>query len=360
MDFTNEHQQSAGFPLEPEEIAQLLNQMERFNSPGYLPTIRLSELYDRAYQGRSPVVDGLLYSGTYLFAGAPKVGKSFLMAQLAYHVSTGLPLWNYTVRKGTVLYLALEDDYQRLQSRLFRMYGTESVENLHFACQAKMLGAGLEEQLREFTGQHPDTKLVIIDTLQKVRASATGDSYSYANDYEVIGKLKALADEKHICLLLVHHTRKQQADDRFDMISGTNGLLGAADGAFILYKEKRIDGSAVLDVSGRDQQDQRLHLNRDEDRLIWLLERTETELWQEPKDPLLEKVAALVTSEQPKWSGSASDLVAAIQTDLQPNGLSKRLNVKAGVLWQDYHIQYHSEHRRNGSYIEMTLLPEEM
>jgi hypothetical protein len=135
--------------------------------------------------------------------------------------------------------------------------------------------------------------------------------------------------------------------------------LGAADGAFILYKEKRIDGSAVLDVSGRDQQDQRLHLKRDEERLIWLLEQTEKELWRDPKDPLLEKVAALVASDHPQWSGSASELVAAIQTDLQPNGLSKRLNVKAGVLWQDYHIQYHSEHRRNGSYIEMTLLPEE-
>ncbi|MFQ9555896.1 MAG: hypothetical protein ACLR1P_08050 [Oscillospiraceae bacterium] len=44
------------------------------------------------------------------------------------------------------------------------------------------------------------------------------------------------------------------------MISGTNGLLGAADGAFLLRKEKRTDGSAILDVAGRDQQDQRMYL----------------------------------------------------------------------------------------------------
>jgi hypothetical protein len=69
---------------------------------------------------------------------------------------------------------------------------------------------------------------------------------------------------------------------------------------------------------------------------------------------------AFILYKEKQIGGSTSDLVAAIQTDLQPNGLSKRLNVKAGVLWQDYHIQYHSEHRRNGSYIEMTLLPEEM
>ena len=39
-----------------------------------------------------PIIDGFLYPGVYLFVGAPKVGKSFLMAQLAYHVSTGTAL----------------------------------------------------------------------------------------------------------------------------------------------------------------------------------------------------------------------------------------------------------------------------
>ena len=76
----------------------------------------------------------------------------------------------------------------------------------------------------------------------------------------MVGKLKRLADACGVCLLLVHHTRKQQADDKFDMISGTNGLLGAADGAFLLQKERRADNAATLDISGRDQQDQRLYL----------------------------------------------------------------------------------------------------
>ena len=83
------------------------------SDPAYLHTVSMSELYETVYQSRPPVIDGLLYFGTYLFAGAPKVGKSFLMAQLAYHVSTGLSLWGYTVHKGTVLYLALEDDHRR-------------------------------------------------------------------------------------------------------------------------------------------------------------------------------------------------------------------------------------------------------
>ena len=80
---------------------------------GGLQTVSMTELYDTGYPPRTPIVEGFLYGGTYLFVGAPKVGKSFFMGQLAYHVAMGLPLWDYPVRKGTVLYLALEDDYAR-------------------------------------------------------------------------------------------------------------------------------------------------------------------------------------------------------------------------------------------------------
>ena len=137
----------------------------------------MNELYETVYQSRPPVIDGLLYSGTYLFAGAPKVGKSFFMAQLAYHISTGQPLWNYEVHQGMVLYLALEDDYQRLQERMSRMFGVEGTDNLHFAVYAKQLGAGLDEQLEKFIREHHDTRLIIIDTLQKIREVST-DAYS--------------------------------------------------------------------------------------------------------------------------------------------------------------------------------------
>ena len=334
----------------PEE--DLLEKMRRYSDPAYLPTVSMQDLYENVYQSKPPVIDGLLYTGTYLFVGAPKVGKSFLMAQLAYHVSKGLPLWGYAVRQGTVLYLALEDDHRRLQERLYRMFGTDSTPDLRFAICAKKLDNGLEEQLKKFIHEHPDTRLVIIDTLQKVRENG-GDKYSYASDYDVITGLKQFADTSGICLLLVHHTRKQQADDRFDMISGTNGLLGAADGAFLLQKERRTGNTATLDISGRDQQDQRLYLTRDEERLVWRLERTETELWREPPDPVLEAVAALVTAERPEWAGTATELIAVLGLELQPNALTKRLNVRAGKLLNDFHIRYENAHIRTGSRIKL-------
>ena len=337
-------------------LEERLLEMRRMTDPAYLHTVSMNELYQNVYQSRPPIIDGLLYPGTYLFAGAPKVGKSFLMAQLAYHVSMGLPLWGYPVHKGTVLYLALEDDHRRLQGRLYRMFGMDGTNDLLFAIYAKQLGLGLEEQLKKFVRQHPDTKLIIIDTLQKVR-EVGGDKYSYANDYEVVGKLKRLADDCGICLLLVHHTRKQQADDKFDMISGTNGLLGAADGAFLLQKEKRTDGSAILDVAGRDQQEQRLYLTKNRERLVWELDRTETELWVEPPDPVLEAIAAFVTTDKPTWSGTATELVTALGVDLKPNTLTMRLNVNAGRLLNEHGIRYENSRSHAGRKITLVLTP---
>ena len=321
-------------------------EMQRRMAPDYLETVSMTTLYDTDFDGQEPLIDGLLYRGAYLLAGSPKVGKSFLMAQLAYHISTGTPLWNYPVHKGTVLYLALEDDYRRLQERSYRMFGTAENESLFFSVSAGQLGSGLDEQLTNFLREHPDTSLIIIDTLQKVR-EVGGDNYSYANDYQIITRLKALADSYGICLLLVHHTRKQQSDDKFDMISGTNGLLGAADGAFLLTKEKRTGNAACLDVSGRDQPDQRLHLFRNEETLAWELERVETELWKAPPEPLLEQVSAFLSSGGKEWAGTPTELASILGVDVKPNALTRRLNVNAGRLLNEYGIRYESSRNRN-------------
>ena len=108
---------------------------------------------------------------------------------------------------------------------------------------------------------------------------------------------------------------------------------------------------------GRDQQDQRFYLTRDKERLIWTLERTETEAWTEPPDPVLEAIAALVTAEKPTWGGTATELVAALQTDMKPNALAMRLNVRAGKLLIDYHIRYENSRSHAGRSISLTLEP---
>ena len=323
---------------------------------GGLETISMDELYDTIYPPKIPIVDGLIYNGTYLFVGAPKVGKSFFMAQLGYHVSMGLPLWGYSVKKGTVLYLALEDDYARLQKRLSRMFGMDSTDNFHFATKSKNLNEGLEEQLNQFVKEHKDARLIIIDTLQKVR-EVGGDKFSYASDYDIVTKLKRFSDEHGICLLVVHHTRKMESSDSFDMISGTNGLLGAADGAFVMQKEKRTENKAILELAGRDQQDQRLELKFNRELCVWELVKAETELWKEPPDPLLEAIANVVSSEKPDWKGTASELLAVLQNEeLQPNILTRKLNINSEHLLLDFNIRYASIREHDGRKITLKLL----
>ena len=334
-------------------LEEVYREMQRMNAPGYMATITLNQLYENVYQSRAAIIDGLLYTGTYLFAGAPKVGKSFFMAQLAYHISTGQPLWNYEVYQGTVLYLALEDDFQRIQSRMFMMYGVNDTDRLHFATAAGKIGNGLDEQLENFVREHPNTRLIIIDTMQKIR-EVGGEAYSYASDYEIIGKLKQFADKHCVCVLTVHHTRKQPAGDSFEMISGTTGLLGCADGSLLMQKKKRTALEATIDVVGRDQQDQILYLKKDADTQIWNLEKVENELHREPPDHVLESVSRLVSAEQPVWTGSPSALANAVHVGMAANALSKYLNVKSGRLLDEYRVRYENKVRHEGRRITLT------
>ena len=325
-----------------------------------LQTFTLTDLYDTAYPPKEPIVDDLLYNGTYLFVGAPKIGKSFFMAQLGYHVSTGLPLWEHEVRQGTVLYLvlylALEDDKARIQRRVSRMFGMESDDQFHFAIQSRAMNEGLEWQLNQFVETHGDTRLVIIDTLQKVRES-TGDKSSYSSDYDVVGKLKSFSDKHNICLLIVHHTRKMEAADSFEMISGTNGLLGAADGAIVIQKDKRTENKAVMEIVGRDQQDQRLQLSFNREQCVWELVKSETELWKEPPDATLEAIAGALSEHQKEWSGTATELLELLPgLDMRPNGLTRKLNVSVEKLIRDFGIQYECIRGSHARIIKLTLV----
>ena len=216
------------------------------------------------------------------------------------------------------------------------------------------IGNGLDEQLKNFVQEHPDTNLIIIDTMQKIR-EVGGEAYSYASDYEIIGRIKQFADQHGICVLTVHHTRKQQADDSFETISGTTGLLGCADGSLLMQKKKRTGLDATVKVVGRDQQDQILYLKKDPQTQIWNLERLENELHKEPPNPVLETVAKMVTE---VWCGSPTELVSFLKIDMQPNTLTKHLNVNSGRLLLEHNIQYENTRTHAGRKITLTPVSE--
>ena len=234
-----------------------------------LETINAEDLQNRTYEPTHFLADELIPEGLHILAGAPKIGKSWLALWLCLCISQGQALWNFATTQGEALYLSLEDSFQRIQTRLFDLT-EDAPSTLHFAIMADTLKHGLEQQIEQFLTDHPDTKLVVIDTLQRVR-SAGSDSNLYANDYQDIGLLKRLADRRHIAILLIHHLRKLHDDDPMNMISGSTGLSGAADSAFVLQKNARSANAASLHCTGRDIPDRTLKLELDEDDHIWKL-----------------------------------------------------------------------------------------
>ena len=181
------------------------------------------------------VVGTLLAQGLHILAGSPKVGKSWLALWLAVTVAKGEPVWNMTTKQGTTLYLCLEDSVLRIQNRLFEIT-EDAPDSVHFCTECAHIGQGLEEQVDAFIAAHPDTVLVIIDTLQMVRPIHDA---TYANDYRDLSVLKRLADRHGIAILLIHHLRKEKAEDVFHRISGTTAISGAVDSSFTLVEERR-------------------------------------------------------------------------------------------------------------------------
>ena len=161
----------------------------------------------------------------------------------------GIPLWDMPTMEGDVLYLCLEDTFCRIQDRLFRLTD-EASGRLHFAVASCKLSDGLIVQLEDYLKEYPDSRLIVIDTLQKIRTASKDNAY--ASDYGDISLIKDFADRHSLAVIVVHHIRKQNDSDVFNKVSGTTGLTGSADATFVLEKEKRASDTAKLYVTGRD------------------------------------------------------------------------------------------------------------
>ena len=278
------------------------------------------------------VVDTLLSQGLHILAGSPKVGKSWLALWLAVTVAKGDPVWGMGVKQGTTLYLCLEDSTLRIQNRLFEIT-EDAPANVHFTTNSNTLGKGLEEQLRAFLTEHPDTVLVIIDTLQMIRGA--GYDNTYANDYRDLSVLKHIADTHGISILLVHHLRKMNDDDPMNMISGTTGLSGATDSNFVLRKSQRRENTATLYCTGRDIPYRELALEFDGEDHVWKLLSDDCEQTEQPSERILFLLSELLRR-QPEISAPAKVLLEKIDPagteGLTPNSFSHRIRKSVDAL----------------------------
>ena len=297
-----------------------------------LQTIDADTLQSTAYEPMSFLVDDLLPQGLHLLAGAPKIGKSWLALWLCLCAAQGKPLWTFATRPCEVLYLCLEDSFQRIQSRLFDLT-EDAPPTLHFAVMSQQLHNGLVEQIEQFLKEHPQTRLIVIDTLQRIR-TAGNDANPYASDYRDIGVLKALADKHRIAILLIHHLRKELADDVFSHISGTTAISGAVDSSFTLVEDKRGSGKAKLSCIGRDIEYRELTLERNAEN-VWELvsdSRTQPELLGGQIVILLSELMR----DRAEFIGTPTELAERIDPvgaeGLTPNSFSHRIRKSVDAL----------------------------
>ena len=291
------------------------------------------------------IIPGLLPAGLAIFDGPSKAGKSWLTLWLCLQISQGKSVWGREIEPRTVLYFSLEDTLGRLQERLYRLVDAEEdPERLILQTESHGIGQGLEEQIVSFIHTYPDISLIVIDTLQKVRKSDQNGSM-YANDYRDIGALKELADKYGICILLIHHLRKQTASDPFDQISGSTGLMGVADTSWVMQR-KRMSQTADILLTGRDMDDRTLHLR--EENCIWTLEDEETAEEREIKavPDYLWKAAKYIESVG-NWQGTASELLAAAGIEnAKPNQFTYNMAKYFDKVFEPKNIRYKT-HRKN-------------
>lgn len=215
------------------------------------------------------LVQDYLPEGAFFLSSRPKMRKSWWALQLALAVVTGGTFLGKQVAKGEVLALLLEDNQRRVKRRIDILHTFKVVPDLsglHIWTPGGVdfsdtfpRGADGCEVIREWLKDHPNCKLIIIDTFAHYRGHETGRNQNiYQLDYEAVMPLTRIAAEFGLTLIIVHHERKGSLKESTDFIedtSGSTGLTGGVDG-IIAIKGKRGPTSEnevrQLAITGRD------------------------------------------------------------------------------------------------------------
>lgn len=307
------------------------------------------KMYSSEYIMNTPMkpieycVDGLISQGLFVLAGAPKVGKSWLALDMCLSIAKGEKVLGKETLCGHAVYLGLEDSLIRLQNRLYELTDEPS-DNLHFAIMAESMSNGLPEQIEYCRKRFDDLKIVVIDTLQKVRNESES---GYSSDYKELSVLKSLADKLGVAIVLVHHTRKCSDSDPFNMISGSTGLSGCVDGSMVLIESKRGSRTAKLHCVGRDIENQEINVVFESSR--W---KVSDEIKNVKPNYFSFAVHDFMVT-QKTFKGSATQLAEKLSALLYKEVFSNRVKkdlIQHAYDLQDYGVAFESK-RSNGQRI---------
>jgi len=202
-------------------------------------------------------------SGCIILAGKPKVGKGWIVLELALSIAEGGTFWGERCEQGEVLMYMLEDGKRRVKERIniLRPKGFDFLKNTRFRYSVdgpfyvNSDGTGtLLDDIKEHLRLFPAIRFVVIDVLQRVRGTSNRNDDAYQVDYKIIGAIQKLSVECNVMILVVHHTKKGRVDDAIDSISGSFGIAGATDGSIIIGKQgdvMHVEGY-MRDIAGFD------------------------------------------------------------------------------------------------------------
>ncbi|MBF0436222.1 MAG: AAA family ATPase [Magnetococcales bacterium] len=299
----------------------------------------MADLLSLTFDPVAFTVDNLLAQGVYILGGKPKVGKSWMALHLLLSVAYGDSAFgNMAVNKGQALYISLEDHKHRLFKRVKQVCAASPSTDLFFEIQWPRLGHGCVEALDKWLASHPETKLVVFDTLARIRAPRKNNDDLYASDYALVSAFKEISERHKTTVILVHHLRKMGSDDPADMLSGTTGLAGGVDGTLILVKTKG-GKTLTLHRSGRDlREDEPLILEWDKERGTWTcldeksaILRNITGDQQAVIDILAASVYPMTPKEVAEEWGRDSDKVRKLMARMVDNGLLLRTEATYGA-----------------------------
>jgi hypothetical protein len=224
-----------------------------------LSTITDAELEKERFAPVKWIINDVVPEGLTILAGRPKTGKSILAMGWAYSVSVGgRAMGKIEVMPGEVLYLALEDPRRRLQARMRQIReGESSSPHLHLFSQEvgfERINEGGAERLDNWLDDHPETRLVVIDTWKAVEPKRPKNADPVAADYDAWRILSELAHRHRIAIVAIHHTRKAvpiAGGDFMDDVSGTTGVTASPD-TIIVFRRARGENMAEMLVGGRE------------------------------------------------------------------------------------------------------------
>lgn len=219
-------------------------------------------------------IEGVISVGATLIAGKAKIGKSWLVLDIGLAVATGAHCFGKIhAKQADVVYLALEDGPRRLNLRQRQLMGTaEAPAGIEYFTTWPMVDEGFFDNLAHYLDAHPACRLVIVDTLGKIRGRPNGKLSIFQQDYSDISAFQKFAALRNIALILVHHARKQGSDDVMDQISGTSAVQAAVDNLLVLTR-KRGQTAGILSISGKDIEEEgeyALDFDKTTGRWMWL------------------------------------------------------------------------------------------